>query len=106
MLNLEQEAIEKERQRMRDQQIMQSLDVSEFAQLNTNIEQLMGKGPGAQQQQSKFRVIPVEDRYKMALLRKEYNEQTSPNMELIERVLKTITKIFTRQPDEVMRSNN
>ena len=50
MLNLEQEAIEKERQRMRDQQIMQSLDVSEFAQLNTNIEQLMGKGPGAQQQ--------------------------------------------------------
>ena len=28
---------------------MQSLDVSEFAQLNTNIEQLIGRGPGAQQ---------------------------------------------------------
>ena len=31
MQNLEMEAIEKERQRMRDQQVMQSLDVSEFA---------------------------------------------------------------------------
>ena len=50
--------------------------------------------------------MPIEDRYKMALTKKEYNEQTSPNMELIERVLKTITKIFTRQPDEVMHSSN
>lgn len=40
--------------------------------------------------------MTIEDRYKMALANKEYNEYTSPNMELIERVLKTITKIFTR----------
>jgi len=98
---------------MRDQQQIQSLDVSEFAQLNTNIEQLMQKNTGANIPNDFTRGMSLEDRFKEALQQKLYleascliREQNAPNIELVERVLKTIINIFTTQPDEVIKSNN
>ena len=43
---------------------------------------------------------------KHALLTKQYNEKKSLNIDLIEKVLKTVTKLISRQPDEVMSSSN
>ena len=50
--------------------------------------------------------MTLEERLKEALQQKLYLEQNAPNIGLIERILKTITKIFTSQPDEVMHSSN
>ena len=52
---------------MRDQQVMQSLDVSEFAQLNTNIEQLMEKNTGMNMPTEYIKSMSVEERLKEAL---------------------------------------
>ena len=49
--------------------------------------------------------MSLEDRFKEGLQQKLYLEQNAPNIELVERILKTITKIFTNQPDEVMYSS-
>ena len=42
---------------------------------------------------------------KEALQQKLYLEQNAPNIALVERILKTIIKIFTNQPDELFSTN-
>ena len=51
-------------------------------------------------------VISIEERLKNVLLTKQYNEKKSPNIELIEKVLKTVTKLISRHSAEVMSSSN
>ena len=79
--------------------------MSEFAQLNTNIEQLMKKNTGVNIPNDFIRDMSLEDRFKEALQQKLYLEQNAPNIELVERVLRTIINIFTTQPEEVIKSN-